>query len=209
MAGRYHVCYKNSMRFRVDGWHYADIKAAGIPYAQYLRTEEEKHFWETTPRAEPGDVWRIFWYHRSPGGPQVDDRLAGYAIGCPGCHRVHAWTTANNCGAKIRRTYIDLEGKEVPYESCVHNGFSSCWTWTGSAEEGTLSASPSLLVTQSDCHWHGWLRNGSLLSCAQAAPAPHPAATRTPRPQCPRCQSEAIGQAGGMRHCNQCGAQFV
>lgn len=95
--------------------------------------------------AQQGDVWRIHWH----SGP-----LAGYAITCPKCKQVHQWTTALNC-------------REA---GCPHNGVSSCWKWTGSPEEGTLTASPSLhCVTEwkgnptGGCGWHGHLSNGQMV----------------------------------------------
>jgi hypothetical protein len=157
------------MRFRMDSWHYADLKVA-MTWEQYTDgwssspTEEDKRYWDETPKAEPGDVWRIHWSHHDPiDGPQIDDRIAGYAICCIGCGHVHAWTTAGNCNQKIQCSYKDSNtGLDVPYTSCVHSGLTSCWNWTGSAEEGTLTATPSLQVTQDECKWHGYITNGDI-----------------------------------------------
>jgi hypothetical protein len=94
------------------------------------------------PPAEPGDVWRLV--------TQAGD-LLGYTLVCPNpeCSAgVHAWTHAGNC------------------EHRDHPAHASCWTWTGSPEDGTLTASPSLQVIASsagDCAWHGWLRNGEMV----------------------------------------------
>ncbi len=141
------------MRFRTDGWHYADLKAAGETFeSHYLETDPWRtdpviqKYWAETPKAEPGDVWRIHWYHRDENDVQLDDWIAGYAICCIGCSRVHCWTTALNCAQKTK------EG------SCVHSeAHGSCWSWSGSAEEGTLTASPSLQVVADRCPWHcGW-----------------------------------------------------
>lgn len=148
------------MRFRTDGWHYADLKVTGMTFEQYygarVATDEARKYWDETPKAEPGDVWRIHWHHHVDG-KQVDDWIAGYAICCPGCSRVHNWTTALNCATSRG------EGK------CVHNSdrpYGSCWNWTGSAEEGTLSATPSLQVVKERCEWgcgwHGYITNGDL-----------------------------------------------
>jgi len=38
-------------------------------------------------------------------------------------------------------------------------------------------------------------------------PPPPPAPVRV-GPACPSCGSNAVGVAGGMRHCNQCGISF-
>lgn len=107
-------------------------------------------FVRATPPAEPGDCWRLTHFE---GGA-----LAGYAIACPQCREVHYWGSANNCGSRRPR---DGGGW-----ACEHTGRGSCWDWTGSAEEGTLTASPSLLATAPAlCGWHGWLRNGELVPC--------------------------------------------
>src|SRR5665213_3555856 len=140
------------MRFRKDGWHYADLKARGMTFEQYFSWEDSasvreqyKKEWDAVPKAEPGDVWRIHWsHHEPPSGPQIDDWLAGYAICCIGCGRVHDWMSANNCSQKIQSSYKDSStGLDVPYTTCVHQrDHTSCWAWTGSAEEGTLTGAP-------------------------------------------------------------------
>lgn len=105
--------------------------------------------------AQPGDVWRVVW--TGPGSwqsgvPSDDPRpLAGFVITCPveSCpDAVHLWVSADNCSCKI-------EGG-----SCCHDGVGSCWTWTGSAVAGTLTANPSLFASGAQCKWHGWLRDG-------------------------------------------------
>ncbi len=160
------------MRFRTDGWHYADLKAEGYTFEDYFagrplaEVEMERQYWDVTFKAERGDVWRIFWRHEV-NGAHVDDWVAGYAICCVACGRIHAWTTALNCGQKVKRTYHDVEGKPVEYETCVHQeNHTSCWTWTGSAEANTLTASPSLLVVKDrcpwGCGWHGWIKDGEI-----------------------------------------------
>lgn len=165
------------MRFRTDGWHYADLKAAGETFEQHYKREEFfgvnegrydewKAHWDATPKAEKGDVWRIFWAHHSWCG-QVDDWIAGYAICCIACGRVHAWTSALNCGQKVKRSYVDTDGKRQEYETCVHQEqHGSCWTWSGSAEAGTLTATPSLQVVADKCPWkcgwHGFIQGGDI-----------------------------------------------
>jgi hypothetical protein len=103
---------------------------------------------EPNPPAQPGDIWRLRWYKQGGEGP-----IAGYAICCPKCGEVHHWTQAANCA----RTVDTSSGVKV----CAHSGTGSCWTWTGSAEEGTLTADPSLHASGA-CGWHGWLKNGVL-----------------------------------------------
>lgn len=158
------------MRFRTDGWHYADMKAHGWAFdgdgeksygkcfSDPAELEEARIEWEKIPAAESGDVWRIHW-----GGIGNEEKIAGYAICCPGCGHVHAWCTATNCSAP-RRTYTWKNGDGIEHEGsvCIHSGERSCWDWSGSAENGTLTASPSLLVQQDDCHWHGWIQNGDI-----------------------------------------------
>lgn len=158
------------MRFRTDGWHYADLKAQGWTWEKYAElycdsscetVASIKAEWDAISPAQPGDVWRIRWHKEGGEGP-----IAGYAICCIQCGQVHAWTTARNCSQKIKRSYIDSKtGQTVEYESCVHSGVGSCWNWSGSAEEGTLTASPSLMkITGPDqkCTFHGWLSNGQI-----------------------------------------------
>ena len=112
------------MRFRTDGSFFDPDEPAG------------------KPAPKPGDTWLIRWYR--PGG--AEGPIAGYAICCPGCRKVHDWTTATNC------------------KPCSHQGISSCWTWTGSAEANVLTASPSLHSVKDlgGCGWHGHLINGVL-----------------------------------------------
>jgi len=161
------------MRFRTDGSHYADLKTFGWTwegdgersygkcFAPGPEYDEAKAGWDATPKAEPGDVWRLHWggvAELGESGP-----VAGYAICCPGCGHVHPWIRAKNCNQKVQKSYVDSKtGQSVAYESCVHEGVSSCWQWSGSAEEGTLTASPSLQVQQDDCHWHGWIQAGDI-----------------------------------------------
>jgi hypothetical protein len=54
------------------------------------------------------------------------------------------------------------------------------------------------------------LEETSIEEPVQEPPAPAPIAP-TPRfgPSCPTCGSTAVGIAGGMRHCNQCGASWA
>lgn len=112
-----------------------------------------------TPPAEPGDTWRLFFHHEGEG----DGPVAGYGICCPGCRQVHYWSSASNCEPKVQRTGRNPDGSEFSYWTCEHRERrESCWTWTGSAEEGTLSAYASLYA-KGACGWHGWLRNGELV----------------------------------------------
>ena len=111
---------------------------------------------DNRPGPEPGDTWRIHWYHQVDG-VQVNNRLAGYAICCPLCKKVHNWTSANNCSQKRLL---------VSGQSCAHiDAGTSCWTWSGSAENNKLTASPSLHCDASvgGCGWHGHLIDGVLV----------------------------------------------
>jgi hypothetical protein len=137
-------------RFRTDGFHIADLKAQGKAREEWF----EATLWDPIPPAELGDVWRIHWAKCNDAGHTIDGPLAGYAIFCPKCHTVHCWTTATNCAQKAGT-------------SCPHEGTGSCWTWSGSAESGTLTASPSLhcVLELGGCGWHGWLNNGEMSGC--------------------------------------------
>ena len=133
-----------TMRFRTDAVLVAELKGLGKSFEDYLGRfgdSELRELWDSTPPAEPGDTWRSTWYGTG--------NVAGYMICCPQCREVHRWTTANNCASK------------QPGGSCSHSGLGSCWTWTGEAEQNTLTASPSLHASGA-CGWHGWLRNGVL-----------------------------------------------
>lgn len=131
------------IRFRSDNPLIARFKAESrSERGTYGFSDDE---WAATPAAQPGDIWRILW-HKPPG---VVGPLAGYDICCPQCGQVHSWTTALNCASRW------------PDGACDHSGVGSCWTWTGIAEEGTLSASPSLHASGA-CGWHGWLKDGVL-----------------------------------------------
>jgi hypothetical protein len=141
------------IRLRTDNRYIAERKALGDafnPQAGWY-TEEE---WNAVPPAAPGDTWRAWWYSSTAAehiGP-----LAGYDIACPRCRRVHAWTTAINCAS---RRPLATGGF-----TCDHTGTGSCWTWTGTLEDGTLSASPSLHSdpAHGGCGFHGHLTNGDL-----------------------------------------------
>lgn len=90
--------------------------------------------------AQPGDVWEL---RNKNGG------LTGYGLTCPNeqCESgAHAWDHARDCPLRA--------APDAP----------PCWAWTGSAEEGTLTASPSLHVVKEwgGCGWHGFLRNGQM-----------------------------------------------
>lgn len=131
------------IRFRSDNSHIARYRAEGYTNKDSYGFSAEE--WEATPIAEPGDIWRVLWW--TPPG-EVSP-LAGYDICCPKCRQVHGWTSALNCASRR------LDGR------CDHSGVGSCWTWTGSAEDGTLSASPSLHASGA-CGYHGFLQHGVL-----------------------------------------------
>jgi hypothetical protein len=123
------------IRFRTDASFFAEQKALGKEWDEHYG---DRALWDATEAAKPGDAWRIRWYQKDGEGP-----IAGYAICCPKCSQVHRWCSASNCSP------------------CPHQGIGSCWNWTGSAEDGTLTASPSLFASLG-CGWHGWLQNGEM-----------------------------------------------
>jgi hypothetical protein len=130
-----------AMRFRTDSEYFTIAKEADDEtLCRWNYSDGEIAQIRATPDAEPGDTWRIHWHSNEGAGP-----VAGYAICCPKCKAIHHWTTALNCQPK----------------PCQHEGKSSCWEWSGSAEENKLSASPSLYAVGA-CGWHGWLREGVL-----------------------------------------------
>lgn len=118
---------------------------------------DEKAGFDALEPALPGDIWRLSWHRNEGEGP-----TAGYAICCPLCKQLHYWTTATNCGTQYETSYTDSKGVAHKSMTCTHSGEGSCWNWTGSAEEGTLSASPSLHCVKDlgGCGWHGWLQDG-------------------------------------------------
>lgn len=144
------------IRFRTDSYSEAD-DAARLRRGHAPLWHDAEELVGVEP-ASPGDCWRVRWYKSDGEGP-----IAGYAICCALCLQVHSWTTALNCGSR------NAQG------SCEHNGVSSCWQWTGSAEDGTLTASPSLhaidqggcpaIDNAHGCGWHGWLLSGELTPC--------------------------------------------
>lgn len=138
-----------SIRFRQDN---PFVAAARVDHLVRWGDVEEE-VWEATPPPCAGDVWSVYW---ATGTEEGEKRLAGYAICCPGCGRVHYWTTASNCSSAY-----SVEGGGV---TCDHvERRESCWRWTGDAQEGTLSAVPSLLSRT--CGWHGHLVRGRLIPC--------------------------------------------
>jgi hypothetical protein len=142
-------------RFRTDSAHYAELAATPDKAREYYANDPATlEVILRTPPPEPGDLWRITW-HAPEGEPSP---LAGYAIACPRCREVHRWTTANNC-------HVEEVGGLCVHERSQNGGrLGSCWTWTGSAEEGTLTATPSL-HNSGGCGWHGFLTNGELREC--------------------------------------------
>ena len=148
------------IHFRTDNWHFAQCKFKGTPRQEAWKDISQADY-DAIPLPVPGDIWRITWYKEGggPGGP-----FAGYAICCPKCGDIHQWTTATNCAFQpTSHSYKSTDGSEKSYKTCGHSGKASCWDWGGSAEEGTLTANPSLLCHT--CGYHGWLRNGELTEC--------------------------------------------
>ncbi len=145
------------IRFRTDNCHYVQMRAKGTEWAEYLGIAREEY--EALPPGQPGDIWRVHWHKQDGEGP-----LAGYAIWCPKCNDLHHWTGATNCTFQAtEHTYKKPDGSDGTYKVCGHSGTASCWGWSGSAEEGTLTARPSLLCHV--CGFHGWLTNGLLSDC--------------------------------------------
>jgi hypothetical protein len=139
------------IRARTGSPHYAEL-AANLDKAREVYGDRHDIFTlitQTEP-AKPGDTWRLTWSER--GG-----NLAGYAICCPKCKQVHYWAQANNCTADVRNGVCKharaTDGGEL----------GSCWQWTGTAEDGTLTAQPSLFASGvGECGYHGWLSDGVL-----------------------------------------------
>jgi hypothetical protein len=154
------------IRFRNDHRYIAERKALGDPFREesgwYTREE-----WDAVEPARAGDTWRVRWH--APEGQEGP--IAGYDICCVKCGHVHSWTTATNCASKRQLPdweYTDFDTGEKRMvkggSTCDHSGKGSCWTWTGSAEEGTLTAQPSLYCQEAlgGCGFHGFLTNGEI-----------------------------------------------
>lgn len=147
------------MRVRVDSFHIAGWKRAhvlngcelsersvGVSRKEHLdgHVSHRPEYDDIDP-ATPGDVWIL---RNKNGG------IVGYALTCPApaCREgVHPWDHAYNCLVRY--------APDAP----------PCWTWSGSIEEDTLTASPSLhVMTEIDgrptgsCGWHGFLQNGQM-----------------------------------------------
>lgn len=136
------------MRLRTDsaiiaGWMRAhEIKGCVKEPCDHIAHDPK---YNTVAPAQPGDVWRMY---AMVGDEAPRQRIPiGYYLTCPepGCDQGgHSWTHAYDCKG---------------YGHCSIG--DSCWTWTGSPEEGTLTASPSLFSPKPfGCGWHGYLRNG-------------------------------------------------
>lgn len=149
------------MRLRTDSWMAAGWKRAAATGA---RTDVAQSILDDDiPAAELGDVWIM---RQSPkdvstmnfGNSEADWPIVGYALTCPNptCRfGVHDWTWANNCEQKLP------EGGP----RCAHRrDRRSCWEWSGTIEDGTLTASPSLHSPENlgGCGWHGYLRDGEM-----------------------------------------------
>jgi hypothetical protein len=154
------------MRRRVDTYFTAGWKRAyalgNLPDAAPSVIENP------IPAAEPGDVWIIRadpndWKTQTWADQHEDWPIVGYALTCPNerCRfGTHEWTHASNCNLKITSEVIGSQPR------CQHEAeHRSCWEWTGTIEEGTLTATPSLLSPEASggCGWHGFLRNGEMV----------------------------------------------
>lgn len=122
-------------------------------------------FLDSGEEARPGDVWIL---RQPPGQPNQrswdeshpDWPIIGYAMTCPlaSCeHGLHAWDHAHSCPAG------KSEGGVV--QPCEKGPDRGCWDWSGSAYDGTLTASPSLhcVAELGGCGWHGHLVNGEMV----------------------------------------------
>lgn len=142
------------IRFRTGSMFKAE-DAARVARGEETKWFEREELAGVEP-AQPGDCWRSRWavtVDQQAAG-MTEGPIAGYDLCCPKCLAVHHWGTARNCSQKVG-------------DYCVHYGVGSCWNWTGSAEDGTLSASPSLHcdISIGGCGWHGYLTNGELKHC--------------------------------------------
>lgn len=156
------------LRPRKDSWYIAETKAKRpervLPGESIEWCSQEQ--WDATPPAQAGDCWRTRWAlgveERKAG--LIEGPIAGYAICCIKCGGVHCWTTATNCGTKREKTGTNPDGSTFTYTSCDHSGTGSCWQWSGSLEDGTLDAKPSLhcQLELGGCGYHGWLNSGTL-----------------------------------------------
>jgi len=142
------------MRLRRDNWHTAGQRRARDLGA--LDTSSWDREWAMrlfqVPAALVGDVWRVAVH-------DDDGRCHGFVLTCPvvSCDQgVHAWHHGSKCPARRSRSNPCALGDRP--------GMDSCWTWTGSAEAGTLTATPSLHSPLADggCGFHGFLTNGVL-----------------------------------------------
>lgn len=159
------------MRIRTDSWWDAGRKRAVLLAAVPDPLRDEATDWDPvwleflrTPEneARPGDVWVL---RQQPGDaslrswrndPEVADwPVTGYGLVCPdeGCDAgVHCWDHASDCPGRYKGGFCK-------------NGGPSCWRWTGTPEDDTLTGEPSLLIRgESTCGWHGHLRSGQMVS---------------------------------------------
>lgn len=158
------------MRVRTDSWWHASMKRAVLLGARPDPRQDPAKDWSPDylefldhgEEAKPGDVWVVRGQDRTQswgGNPDAADwPVVGYGLVCPNeaCpDPVHFWTHAHDCPA--------------PSGPCKMGG-PSCWTWTGSPEDGTLTASPSLYSPRSlgGCGWHGFLKAGELEGTVEA-----------------------------------------
>lgn len=147
------------MRLRTDSWYIAGWKrAAALGRPDVAGSVLD----DPVPAAELGDVWVIRFdgdRTQSHDNTPEDWPIIGYALTCPNeqCRfGVHDWTWANNCGEKLP------EGEA----RCTHmRDRRSCWQWSGSVDDGTLTATPSLHspTELGGCGWHGHLRDGEMV----------------------------------------------
>lgn len=159
MSGR--RCW-GSVRLRRDSWYRAGQHRAldlGVFTTEGWDVDSVREIMGTES-ARPGDAWALIG-----GGWAAPGVVGGYVLCCPleACESaVHPWTHAYNCPRAKSRAGACKRGQSPP-------GQDSCWVWSGTARDGTLTAEPSLHVVAvidgkptGGCGFHGFLRQGVL-----------------------------------------------
>jgi hypothetical protein len=159
------------MRLREDSHWDAGHKRAVLLGAVLDPREDDHTNWDphwlvtlnddSFEAAQPGDVWEVRGSPTDPGTiswqrqGREDWVMIGYGLWCPNerCTAgVHLWDHASDCPAPRGSCKVPRPDAQV----------QSCWAWSGSIEDGTLTASPSLFVDHESCGWHGFLQNGEM-----------------------------------------------
>jgi hypothetical protein len=158
------------MHRRTDSWHEAGYKRAILLGARVDPRIDGPPHWDQRwldmvndgnfAVAEPGDVWqaRVDSHLSGVTTSYSDDvtwPIGGYVLVCPleRCQfGAHLWTHASDCPGRSGGT-------------CKRGGADSCWRWSGSIEDGDLTAEPSLYIpaVRGGCGWHGYLIHGEMV----------------------------------------------